>query len=456
MEKQIRKFVEKQMKHKWFQRLISKTVTKQLLILNPGNKQALLIKEYYGNKFTKIIIMTGILVVLFSLIGVAGAVQSELSQGKFLNRNQYGEGQKEIELEAKIGETNQKINVSVSERQYSEDEINQMFDEIEVAMNSEILGKNVSVDEVRSKLNLFSLYQEFPVYIEWESDQYDLVDSQGNIMNEDLKEPKVVILTATIHYNQMQRIIERGLLICPPKRSYLEEVKAQLLSAISREDHKQIEKEVLHLPEEIELEQSGEEVEIEYQEVKSNQWLNYLFGTILIIGLVYWGYDKDLDNKCEQRQKNLKYEYPEFITTFSLLVSSGMSLKNAFVNMLIRYNEGKKMGNQKKEVYEEVQLLIYELDNHVLEDKAYENFGKRCKVSYYVKFAGILSQNMKKGSSEFIQTLENEVRESFDIRKSLAKQLGEEAGTKLLLPMILMLLVVMVLILLPAFIKFQI
>ena len=275
-------------------------------------------------------------------------------------------------------------------------------------------------------------------------------------MNEDLKEPKVVILTATIHYNQMQRIIERGLLICPPKRSYLEEVKAQLLSAISREDHKQIEKEVLHLPEEIELEQSGEEVEIEYQEVKSNQWLNYLFGTILIIGLVYWGYDKDLDNKCEQRQKNLKYEYPEFITTFSLLVSSGMSLKNAFVNMLIRYNEGKKMGNQKKEVYEEVQLLIYELDNHVLEDKAYENFGKRCKVSYYVKFAGILSQNMKKGSSEFIQTLENEVRESFDIRKSLAKQLGEEAGTKLLLPMILMLLVVMVLILLPAFIKFQI
>ena len=104
MEKQIRKFVEKQMKHKWFQRLISKTVTKQLLILNPGNKQALLIKEYYGNKFTKIIIMTGILVVLFSLIGVAGAVQSELSQGKFLNRNQYGEGQKEIELEAKIGE----------------------------------------------------------------------------------------------------------------------------------------------------------------------------------------------------------------------------------------------------------------------------------------------------------------------------------------------------------------
>lgn len=39
-------------------------------------------------------------------------------------------------------------------------------------------------------------------------------------------------------------------------------------------------------------------------------------------------------------------------------------------------------------------------------------------------------------------------------RKNLAKRLGEEAGTKLLLPMMLMLSIIMVLIIVPALIKF--
>ena len=39
-------------------------------------------------------------------------------------------------------------------------------------------------------------------------------------------------------------------------------------------------------------------------------------------------------------------------------------------------------------------------------------------------------------------------------RKNLAKRLGEEAGTKLLLPMMLMLSIIMVLIIVPALVKF--
>lgn len=39
-------------------------------------------------------------------------------------------------------------------------------------------------------------------------------------------------------------------------------------------------------------------------------------------------------------------------------------------------------------------------------------------------------------------------------RKNLAKRLGEEAGTKLLLPIMLMLSIIMVLIIVPALIKF--
>ena len=43
---------------------------------------------------------------------------------------------------------------------------------------------------------------------------------------------------------------------------------------------------------------------------------------------------------------------------------------------------------------------------------------------------------------------------AFEQRKNLAKKLGEEAGTKLLLPLFLMLGVVMIMMVVPAFLAF--
>jgi tight adherence protein C len=50
--------------------------------------------------------------------------------------------------------------------------------------------------------------------------------------------------------------------------------------------------------------------------------------------------------------------------------------------------------------------------------------------------------------------LSKEAELAMEQRKNLAKRLGEEAGTKLLLPMMLMLSIIMVLIIVPALIKF--
>ena len=48
-----------------------------------------------------------------------------------------------------------------------------------------------------------------------------------------------------------------------------------------------------------------------------------------------------------------------------------------------------------------------------------------------------------------------EAIQSFENRKSTAKRLGEEAGTKLLMPMMGMLLVVLVMVMVPAFLTMQ-
>lgn len=72
-----------------------------------------------------------------------------------------------------------------------------------------------------------------------------------------------------------------------------------------------------------------------------------------------------------------------------------------------------------------------------------------------MKFSSLLAQNMKKGNAGLEKILEMEVQESLEERKAQAKKLGEEAGTRLLVPMFLMLVVVLIIVMAPALIAFQ-
>ncbi|MDE7233218.1 MAG: secretion protein F, partial [Lachnospiraceae bacterium] len=65
-----------------------------------------------------------------------------------------------------------------------------------------------------------------------------------------------------------------------------------------------------------------------------------------------------------------------------------------------------------------------------------------------------LSQNIRKGSNDLLRLLGQEADTAFAERKNLAKKLGEEAGTKLLIPMMMMLCIVMVIIMIPAYFSF--
>ena len=56
--------------------------------------------------------------------------------------------------------------------------------------------------------------------------------------------------------------------------------------------------------------------------------------------------------------------------------------------------------------------------------------------------------------SRLRQCVKQEAEDAFEERKSMARKLGEEAGTKLLLPMVVLLGVVMVIVMLPAIINF--
>ena len=63
---------------------------------------------------------------------------------------------------------------------------------------------------------------------------------------------------------------------------------------------------------------------------------------------------------------------------------------------------------------------------------------------------------VKKTYIIYWELLKLESIQAFEERKARAKRLGEEAGTKLLLPMFLMLAVVLIIVIVPAFLTMQI
>ena len=109
-------------------------------------------------------------------------------------------------------------------------------------------------------------------------------------------------------------------------------------------------------------------------------------------------------------------------------------------------------GDAKKAVLcEEMKIAFNEMENGVSERAACENFGKRCRLLPYMRFAGLLGQNLTKGSVSVLPLLEQEAIDAFEERKEAAKRAGEEAGTKLLIPMAGMLVIILAMIMYAAF-----
>jgi len=84
----------------------------------------------------------------------------------------------------------------------------------------------------------------------------------------------------------------------------------------------------------------------------------------------------------------------------------------------------------------------------------YEAFGGRIGVLAYRRMASLLTQNVSKGVQDIRILLLQEAKEVMAQEKANIRQKGEQAGTKLLLPMTGLLLLVFAVLLVPAFRSF--
>lgn len=369
---------------------------------------------------------------------------------KILQRNPHGKGDSSAQLRASIGENEEEFSVTVSEQEYTEEELDAVFQEASEDLEKLILGENESLDEVRDDLELISEIPETGISVSWEIDNYEVMDLQGNLISENLTDDGTLVkLSASLLYGERQAVHEFYAKVYPTMISRAERQMSDLKEEIARADEETAAEDHLVLPDQI----NGERVEWSYTaDTRAFAILILGAGTAAMICV-----SKDQSGKEEEKRRirQMKTDYPQIINKFNLYIGAGMTIRRAWSCIADDY-EKKRERYGKRVAYEEMIYTLHEIQGGAPEGECYEKYGNRCGISRYRKFGTMLSQNLRKGSRGITDLLEREAEEAFEDRKNMAKKLGEEAGTKLMIPMFIMLAVVFVIVTVPAFFSIQI
>lgn len=167
-----------------------------------------------------------------------------------------------------------------------------------------------------------------------------------------------------------------------------------------------------------------------------------LLGPFAMVG-IFFLVDSTLNNDFEKRSMKIKYEFPEFLSKLTLLINAGLTVEGA----LDRIVTGNK---NETALYYEMKKTLLAIKGQKGVEEALKDLSRRTRVKEITKFASIIMQSMMRGSSDIVVMLNQLSFECWESRKNMAKQKGEEASTKLLFPMMLMLIAVFLLVMTPA------
>lgn len=366
-----------------------------------------------------------------------------------VTRNDYGDGKKTEEYEVTIGGKTQSISLEISEREYTGKEITKLFQNVEQELDRVILGENTSLDRVEKDLNLVTELPDYPVTIQWELSQYNLLNIEGDILSEEIDEEGTLVeLRGTIFYKEEKMVYVRNAMIYPRTRKGFEKIFYDIEQELKKVEKKTRKNASFQLP------QSVLGNKVKWSKEKESHW-QY----VLLVGfgwIAYTVYKEQEKKREKERKRNREFmrEYPNVISKFTMLLSTGTTIKHAWEKIVQNYDEQRQNASNLS-VYEEMRTTLHEMQSGISEGDAYERFGKRCRITQYIKFGTLLSQNLRKGSKGISGILRMEAIQSFENRKSSARKLAEETSTRLLIPMVGMLVVVLVMIMVPAFLTMQ-
>ena len=399
-----------------------------------------------------------------------------------------------LKVDAENLAKNMEFSVSVSSKKYTREEAEEKFEEKFNELLVDMLNENENYENINSKLNfktdlgdgIKATYAFEPKIVESDivhqtvgasyaspsiiatsseadNDEFayyvkyrNIIDGSGNVNNEDFKLKEYCTGHILIQFSTEIKDKEGSfrsekymvpIRVVSKKLSPIESFKIAFKKEVEDSDKKTIDKDTIILPKIV------QDFRVIYKDRKDFTFLLMPIIGILTAILLEAKDKEEEKEKIKRRIRLLELDFAQIISKILLYVSSGMTIRNSMIRLAENYQRSFKNdeNKEKRVAYEELVVVKNKLASGYSEIGAYEEMAKNINMRTYTRFLNIIIQSIKNGNKDLKNILNMEVQDALYERKQNAKKLGEEAATKLVLPLMLMLSVIMVVIMVPAF-----
>lgn len=331
------------------------------------------------------------------------------------------------------------ISIEVAGKRRTKKETYRAIDKGKKLLVKKMLANNKSVNKVNSHVDFVNSIGKENIKVSWGIENSDLIGYDGEIGKTVPRKGSLVKLTAIMELDKITENYQFYIKVFPEKKN--SNLQGYLQKHV---DEKSITEREVSLPKKI-----GGEAYRYF--VKNTNYAIWIFPLALVIAIVLFVIkDKDLDKEVEERQKQMLRDYPNIVSKLLIYFGAGLSIKSALERIVYEYNKQK---NEIHYAYEEMEIAITKMKSGVSEATAIAEYGDRCGIHCYIKFANIIEQNLRRGSKDMVYALKSEVNSAVNTRKNSILKEGSEISTKLLGPMVIMLIISIVIIMVPAFLS---
>lgn len=411
--------------------------------------------EQFFMKQGKIILSELIIGVFLLIILIFSSLFS--SKDIVLNRNSFGGGTKEVQISLKKDKENKKITYKLGEQKLSTTEMKKIYKRFFKKLKKQMAGANTGLDKVTMSLNLPENIEGYPFEITYEflEDGYIFLDGTLNKREQQkLKdgESYTTYITAKVSYRQYRQSKRYKIQIFPKEDTFRHDLFFKAEQYLKRKEQKNRYNTQIKIP------SSYKGIKIGNGQKGIGSWgVLILFITISLFIPVH-NYIK-LREKGDECQVEAERDFPVIVHLLTLYMGAGLSFFSSVRRINHNYQsqkkENKKGKTKEKYAFEKIIFMERQMNNGVSQKEACHNWGMQFKTDSYQKLSLILIQSFTKGAKEAAMLMETEEKEAFRKRVDRARKEGEEAATRLLFPMILLLGEVMLLVMYPALIRFQ-
>lgn len=426
--------------NRWLKLLLPDGKLRDAMELYPGKTRAE-VQELIWKELKKKLVLGGTAFAFFLILAVVSAAKNPEQTGIVRPAPGKASAKEEVLLETEEGW--QELILEVGALEYEETQLEAMHQTAENYLEQAVLGENESWDKVKTDLFFPETLAEYGGKLYWSTDAPWVINVDGEVQNAELTEVEQVMITAKIFYGSEYRYFSRLVTVYPREYTGDAAVLRKVQLELRQQEQASRTLEQFVLPESV--------LGYPVKEAGGDSFRVAAFLVLLSVViplLLYSGYFGDIDTKRKKRKEQAEASYLGFVTKLSLMMAAGITVRQAFNRLAGEYE---KNYGAKHVLSMELKVTRQELDNGHSEQEAYEAFGRRLGVLAYRRLSSLLTQNVSRGVQGIRNLLLLEAKEVMAKERAGIKVRGEQAGTKLLFPMMGLLFLVFAILLVPAF-----